>query len=79
MLRRDVLLLSRVGARGEATETRLSPSWLRVELFDRPAAPVRGRVPSLSFKARRVTIVFPFGSATSADLNARKRSPPSAP
>ena len=44
VLRPDVLLLSRVGARGEASETRLSPAWLRVELSDLPAAPVRVRL-----------------------------------
>ena len=44
VLRPDLLLLSRVGPRGEASETRLSTSWLRVELSDRPAAPVRVRL-----------------------------------
>ncbi len=44
VLRHDLLLLSRVGARGEASETRLSPSWLRVELSDRPASAVRVRL-----------------------------------
>ncbi len=44
VLRHDTLLLSRVGARGEPSEARLSPTWLRVELSDRPAAPVRVRL-----------------------------------
>lgn len=39
-----VLLLHRTDTRGRARETRLSPFWLRVELLDRPAAPVRVRL-----------------------------------
>lgn len=40
----NVLLLHRTDARGRASETRLSPFWLRVELMDQPAAPVRVRL-----------------------------------
>lgn len=44
VLRPDVLLVSRTDARGRRSEVRLSPFWLRVELLDRPALPVRVRL-----------------------------------
>jgi uncharacterized membrane protein len=44
VLRPEALLLHRTDARGQASETRLPPFWLRVELLDRPAAPVRVRL-----------------------------------
>ena len=40
----NVLLLRRTDARGRTSETRLPPFWLRVEVMDRPAAPVRVRL-----------------------------------
>jgi uncharacterized membrane protein len=44
VLSRESLLLRRTDMRGTASETRLPPFWLRVELLDRPAAPVRVRL-----------------------------------
>jgi uncharacterized membrane protein len=44
VLSRASLLLRRTDVRGQTSETRLVPFWLRVELLDRPAAPVRVRL-----------------------------------
>ena len=44
VLNADALLLRRVDARGRVRETRLSPFWLRVEVQDHPASPLRVRL-----------------------------------